>query len=123
MLMRIREQKGWIRGIFIALILVFASSFVIGGVAQGTNFSLSDIIGNGGGSSSSADTGGVGPLLKQVKLHPNNAALWTQLSEAYSTNNQTPRQSRPPSMPRSCSRTTSRAGRRLQASTPRRRRH
>ena len=46
MLMRIREQKGWIRGIFIALILVFASSFVIGGVGSGSNFSLSDIIGN-----------------------------------------------------------------------------
>ena len=45
MLMRIREQKGWIRGIFIALILVFASSFVIGGVGSGSNFSLSDIIG------------------------------------------------------------------------------
>jgi cytochrome c-type biogenesis protein CcmH/NrfG len=90
MLMRIREQKGWIRGIFIALILVFASSFVIGGVGSGSNFSLSDIIGGGsGGSSSSTDTGNAGALLKQVKLHPNNAALWTQLSEAYSTNNQT----------------------------------
>jgi tetratricopeptide (TPR) repeat protein len=90
MLMRIREQKGWIRGIFIALILVFASSFVIGGVGSGSNFSLSDIIGgNSGGSSSSANTGNAGALLKQVKLHPNNAALWTQLSEAYSTNNQT----------------------------------
>ncbi len=90
MLMRIREQKGWIRGIFIALILVFASSFVIGGVGSGSNFSLSDIIGGGsGGSSSSTDTGNAGALLKQVKAHPNNAALWTQLSEAYSTNNQT----------------------------------
>ena len=89
MLMRIREQKGWIRGIFIALILVFASSFVIGGVGSGSNFSLSDIIGGSGGGSSSADTSGVGPLLKQVKVHPNNAALWTQLSEAYSANNQT----------------------------------
>ena len=53
MLMRIREQKGWIRGIFVVLILVFASSFVIGGVGSGSNFSLSDIIGNDSGSSSS----------------------------------------------------------------------
>jgi cytochrome c-type biogenesis protein CcmH/NrfG len=84
MLMRIREQKGWIRGIFVALIVVFASSFVIGGVGSGGNFSLSDIIGNGGGSSSSTDTGSVTSLLKQVTLHPKDGAAWSQLSEAYS---------------------------------------
>jgi cytochrome c-type biogenesis protein CcmH/NrfG len=89
MLMRIREQKGWIRGIFVALILVFASSFVIGGVGSGSNFSLSDIIGGSGGGSSTTNTGDVSSLLKQVKLHPKNGALWQQLSEAYSTNNQT----------------------------------
>ena len=49
--MRIREQKGVIRLIFIALILVFAASFVIGGVGSGSNFSLSDIIGNNSSSS------------------------------------------------------------------------
>jgi cytochrome c-type biogenesis protein CcmH/NrfG len=90
MLMRIREQKGWIRGIFVALILVFASSFVIGGVGSGSNFSLSDIIGgNGGGSSSPTNSSDVNSLLKQVKLHPKNGALWQQLSEAYSTDNRT----------------------------------
>lgn len=86
MLMRIREQKGWIRGIFIALILVFASSFVIGGVGSGSNFSLSDIIGsNSGSSSSTANSSSVTSLLKQIKLHPKDAALWSQLSQAYQT--------------------------------------
>jgi cytochrome c-type biogenesis protein CcmH/NrfG len=86
MLMRIREQKGWIRGIFIALILVFASSFVIGGVGSGGNFSLSDIIGNNSGSSSSTtNSSDVTSLLKQIKLHPKDAALWSQLSTAYQT--------------------------------------
>ncbi len=88
MLMRIREQKGWIRGIFIVLILVFASSFVIGGVGSGSNFSLSDIIGNNGGSSSSTTNSSVvTSLLKQIKLQPKNGALYAQLSEAYQTDN------------------------------------
>jgi cytochrome c-type biogenesis protein CcmH/NrfG len=86
MLMRIREQKGWIRGIFIALILVFASSFVIGGVGSGSNFSLSDIIGsNSGSSSSTTNSSSVTSLLKQIKVHPKDAALWSQLSQAYQT--------------------------------------
>jgi cytochrome c-type biogenesis protein CcmH/NrfG len=86
MLMRIREQKGWIRGIFIALILVFASSFVIGGVGSGGNFSLSDIIGsNSGSSSSTVNSSSVTSLLKQIKLHPKDATLWSQLSNAYQT--------------------------------------
>jgi cytochrome c-type biogenesis protein CcmH/NrfG len=88
MLMRIREQKGWIRGIFIALILVFASSFVIGGVGSGSNFSLSDIIGsNSGSSSSTTNSTSVTSLLKQIKVHPKDAALWSQLSQAYQTDN------------------------------------
>jgi cytochrome c-type biogenesis protein CcmH/NrfG len=88
MLMRIREQKGWIRGIFIALILVFASSFVIGGVGSGSNFSLSDIIGSSSGSSSSTtNSTSVTSLLKQINLHPKDAALWSQLSQAYQTDN------------------------------------
>jgi cytochrome c-type biogenesis protein CcmH/NrfG len=86
--MRIREQKGWIRGIFIALILVFASSFVIGGVGSGSNFSLSDIIGSSSGSSSSTtNSTSVTSLLKQINLHPKDAALWSQLSQAYQTDN------------------------------------
>src|ERR1700712_2223882 len=88
MLMRIREQKGWIRGIFIALILVFALSFVIGGVGSGSNFSLSDIIGDDGTSSSTTtNSSDVKSLLKQIKVHPKDAALYTQLSEAYQTDN------------------------------------
>jgi cytochrome c-type biogenesis protein CcmH/NrfG len=87
MLMRIREQKGWIRGIFIALILVFALSFVIGGVGSGSNFSLSDIIGDDGTSSSTTNSSDVKSLLKQITAHPKDAALYTQLSEAYQTDN------------------------------------
>jgi tetratricopeptide (TPR) repeat protein len=86
MLMRIREQKGWIRGIFVVLILVFASSFVIGGVGSGSNFSLSDIIGNNSGSSTSTpNSSDVNALLKQIKVHPKDGALYAQLAEAYQT--------------------------------------
>jgi cytochrome c-type biogenesis protein CcmH/NrfG len=87
MLMRIREQKGWIRGIFIALILVFASSFVIGGVGSGSNFSLSDIIGNDSSSSTTTNSSDVKSLLKQIQAKPKSAALYTQLSEAYQADN------------------------------------
>jgi cytochrome c-type biogenesis protein CcmH/NrfG len=91
MLMRIREQKGVIRLIFFALIIVFAASFVIGGVGSGSNFSLSDIIGNGSSASPSSTTnsGSVSDLQKQLKTHPKSASLWAQLSEAYSTNSDT----------------------------------
>jgi tetratricopeptide (TPR) repeat protein len=85
MLMRIREQKGWIRGIFVALILVFASSFVIGGVGSGSNFSLSDIIGNSNGSSSTTNSSSVKALLKKIQAQPKSGALYAQLSEAYQT--------------------------------------
>jgi cytochrome c-type biogenesis protein CcmH/NrfG len=87
MLMRIREQKGWIRGIFVALILVFASSFVIGGVGSGSNFSLSDIIGNSSSSSSTTNSSSVKSLLKKIQAQPKNGALYAQLSEAYQTDN------------------------------------
>jgi tetratricopeptide (TPR) repeat protein len=90
MLMRIREQKGWIRGIFVALILVFASSFVIGGVGSGSNFSLSDIIGNGGGSSSTTNSSDVKSLLKKIQAQPKSGALYAQLAEAYQTDNRLP---------------------------------
>ena len=86
MLMRIREQKGWIRGIFVALILVFASSFVIGGVGSGSNFSLSDILGNSNSSSSGpTNSSSVKSLLKQLEAQPKSGALYAQLSEAYQT--------------------------------------
>jgi tetratricopeptide (TPR) repeat protein len=88
MLMRIREQKGWIRGIFVVLILVFASSFVIGGVGSGSNFSLSDIIGsNSGSSSTTQNSTDVKSLLKQIQAQPKNGALYAQLAEAYQTDN------------------------------------
>ena len=87
MLMRIREQKGWIRGIFIALILVFASSFVIGGVGSGSNFSLSDIIGGSGGGSSSTDTERRRPAAQAGEGAPEQRARWTQLVRGLPTNN------------------------------------
>src|ERR1700712_1269927 len=87
MLMRIREQKGWIRGIFVALILVFASSFVIGGVGSGSNFSLSDIIGNDSSSTTTTNSTDVKSLLKQIQAKPKSGALYAQLSEAYQADN------------------------------------
>jgi tetratricopeptide (TPR) repeat protein len=93
MLMRIREQKGWIRGIFVVLVLVFAGSFVIGGVGSGNNFSLSDIIGNNsGGSSGTTSTptsSDVTKLQKQLKTSPRSAILWSQLADAYTSANNT----------------------------------
>jgi Tfp pilus assembly protein PilF len=92
MLMRIREQKGWIRGIFIVLVLVFASSFVIGGVGSGSNFSLSDIIGNNSSSSGSSNPGtssDVKNIQKKLRTAPKSAALWAQLASAYTAANNT----------------------------------
>jgi cytochrome c-type biogenesis protein CcmH/NrfG len=85
MLMTIRERKGWIRGVFIVLILFFAGGFLLGGAGTGNNFSVSDLIGNGSSSSSSTSTGSVSSLEKQIKAHPKDGAAWAQLSEAYST--------------------------------------
>jgi tetratricopeptide (TPR) repeat protein len=86
--MTIRERKGWIRGVFIVLILFFAGGFLLGGAGTGNNFSVSDLIGQGGGSSSSTtNTGSVSSILKAITKNPKSGALYAQLSEAYTTAN------------------------------------
>jgi Flp pilus assembly protein TadD len=88
MLMTIRERKGWIRGVFIVLILFFAGGFLLGGAGTGNNFSVSDLIGNNSGSSSStSNDGSVSSILKELTKKPKSGALYAQLSEAYTTAN------------------------------------
>ena len=82
MLMEIRQRKGWIKAVFIGLIIVFAGGFVIGGVGSGNGgFSISDIIGNN--NSSSSTTGSTGNLEAQVKKNPSDETAWSQLGQAY----------------------------------------
>ena len=85
MIIWIRTRKGWVGGIFFALVAIFAISFIIGGVGTGSQASLSDIIGNNGGGAgtSTTSTAGVGELLKRVKANPKNAVAWQQLADAY----------------------------------------
>jgi tetratricopeptide (TPR) repeat protein len=88
MLMTIRERKGWIRGVFIVLILFFAGGFLLGGAGTGNNFSVSDLFNNNSSSSSSStNTGSVSSLLKAIAKQPKSGALYAQLSEAYTTAN------------------------------------
>jgi tetratricopeptide (TPR) repeat protein len=88
MLMTIRERKGWIRGVFIVLILFFAGGFLLGGAGTGNNFSVSDLFNNNsGGGSSTTNSGDVSSLLKSIAKQPKNGALYSQLSEAYTTAN------------------------------------
>ena len=49
MIIWIRNRKGWIGAVFFGLAVIFALSFIIGGVGTGSNASLSDIFNNGGG--------------------------------------------------------------------------
>jgi len=82
MLMEIRQRKGWIKAVFIGLIIAFAGGFVIGGVGSGNGgFSLSDIIGNNNGSSST--NGSIGSLQRQVKANASDETAWNQLGHAY----------------------------------------
>jgi tetratricopeptide (TPR) repeat protein len=87
MLMTIRERKGWIRGVFIVLILFFAGGFLLGGAGTGNNFSVSDLFNNSSGGSSSTTSGSVSSLLKSIAKQPKSGALYSQLSEAYTTAN------------------------------------
>ncbi|MEO9174290.1 MAG: hypothetical protein ABI317_02165 [Gaiellales bacterium] len=87
MLMTIRERKGWIRGVFIVLILFFAGGFLLGGAGTGNNFSVSDLLGGNSGSSSSTNNGSVASILKALAKKPKSGALYAQLSEAYTTAN------------------------------------
>ena len=86
MLLDRERVKFWQKIVFGGLAVVFAASFVIGGVGSGTNFSLSDIFGNnnsGGGNSSNPSSSEVSKLQKQTKQSPRNAALWVRLGAAY----------------------------------------
>jgi tetratricopeptide (TPR) repeat protein len=85
MIIWIRNRKGWIAVVFFALALIFALSFIIGGVGTGSNASLSDIFNNGGGGSGSTtpQASSIGDLQKLVKLHPKNAQAWQDLADAY----------------------------------------
>src|SRR4051794_29003909 len=86
MLMEIRQRKGWIKGVFVLLILVFAAGFVIGGVGSGTPYSLSDIIGQGGGGASTNPTDIKG-LEKETAAHPKRTQAWVDLGRAYAAAN------------------------------------
>ena len=88
MIIWIRNRKGWVAVIFFGLALVFALSFIIGGVGTGSNASLSDIFNNGGASNTSTSPTqnlSIGELQKIVKAKPNNAQAWSDLADAYAS--------------------------------------
>jgi len=65
--------------VFIVLALMFGMGFVFLGVGSGTGgISLGNLIGNGGGSSSS-----ISDLLDKVHHNPKDATSWQQLGDAY----------------------------------------
>jgi cytochrome c-type biogenesis protein CcmH/NrfG len=80
---RLRRQAKWM---FLLLAFVFAGGFVFFGVGSGSgigdllrgNF---NIFGNSGSTTSS----GVKSALKRTKKNPNDAAAWTALANAYSS--------------------------------------
>lgn len=89
MIIWIRNRKGWVAVIFFGLALVFALSFIIGGVGTGSNASLSDIF-NDGGANNSASTSPtqnltISELQRIVKAKPGNAQAWSDLADAYSS--------------------------------------
>ena len=90
MIIWIRTRKGWVGGIFFALVAIFAISFIIGGVGTGSNASLSDIFGNDGGgrTSTTSQPASIGELQKTVKANPKNAQAWQQLADAYAARQQ-----------------------------------
>jgi tetratricopeptide (TPR) repeat protein len=87
MIIWIRNRKGWVGAVFFVLAAIFAASFIIGGVGTGSNASLSDIIGQNGGSGGSTTPGAssIGSLEKKVKTHPADANAWQQLADAYAS--------------------------------------
>jgi tetratricopeptide (TPR) repeat protein len=86
MIIWIRNRRGWVAAVFVILAAIFAASFIIGGVGTGSNASLSDIIGNNGGSGgSTTSSASVGSLEKKVKAKPNDAQSWQLLADAYAS--------------------------------------
>lgn len=91
MIIWIRNRKGWVGVVFVVMIVIFAASFVIGGVGSGNNASLSDIFGNSGGGGNGATTptaSNVTALQKKVKAQPKNATAWQDLANAYASASQ-----------------------------------
>ena len=85
MIIWIRERRGWVAAVFFGLVVIFAASFIIGGVGTGSNASLSDIIGKDNGSAATTSSASVTTLEKRTKANPRNAAAWKELADAYAT--------------------------------------
>jgi tetratricopeptide (TPR) repeat protein len=80
---RLRRQAKWM---FLLLAFVFAGGFVFFGVGSGSG--IGDLLrGNFNvfGSNGSSTSSGVKKALKRTKQHPNDAAAWNALANAYST--------------------------------------
>jgi tetratricopeptide (TPR) repeat protein len=85
---RLRAQAKWV---FVLLAIAFAVGFVFFGVGSGST-GLGDILrGNfnlfGNGSSGNSST--VNKALKQTQKHPQSAAAWSALANAYQTDGKT----------------------------------
>ncbi len=88
MIIWIRNRKGFVAVIFFGLALIFALSFIIGGVGTGSNASLSDIFNDGGASNTSTSPTqnlSISELQKIVKAKPKNAQAWSDLADAYAS--------------------------------------
>jgi tetratricopeptide (TPR) repeat protein len=80
---RLRRQAKWM---FLLLAFVFAGGFVFFGVGSGSG--IGDLLrGNFNifGNNSSSSSSGVKSALKRTEQHPNDAAAWSALANAYST--------------------------------------
>lgn len=82
---RLRRHTKWV---YILLAGVFAASFIFLGVGSGST-GIGDLLrGNFnlfGSSSGSSQSAGVKSALKQMNQHPNSAAAWLALANAYQT--------------------------------------
>jgi tetratricopeptide (TPR) repeat protein len=88
MIIWIRNRKGWVGGVFILMVAIFALSFIIGGVGTGNQASLSDIFGNGsanGSGTTTAQPESITKLKQTVKTQPKNAQAWSDLADAYAS--------------------------------------
>src|SRR3954451_1812606 len=73
--------KFWQRIVFGGLAAIFATSFVIGGVGSGTNFSISDIFNTGGGTASTVPSN-VSKAQKATVAHPKDPRAWAGYGQA-----------------------------------------
>src|SRR5947208_10648040 len=91
MLLDRTRAKFWQRLVFGGLAAIFATSFVIGGVGSGTNFSISDIFNGGSSGSTPAQSSSVTKAEKAVRANPKNAALWAAYGQALQVDNKVDR--------------------------------